>query len=139
MANDESQGMPSASSATPVAAVAAPHSPAARDMLTFCRDLLDNPPMDPTLRVNQQEWRCEIDVGSRWEAEQLVRASGEKWKLQEQRDRQLPGGEIAPIGYSFEVMIREQYLLQRTKTGEYLCVRRRRGVLSPMAIAEDVG
>ena len=108
----------------------------------FFKSILDPSENMKTLTSGSSREDCEIDVGTRWPREAWD-PSKDDWKPDVQASRKLPEGEIEPIGYSFEVMIRDQYLLQyrksKGKDGQYVCIRRRRGVLSPMAITEDAG
>ncbi|HZR80790.1 MAG TPA: hypothetical protein VFD92_06815 [Candidatus Binatia bacterium] len=103
------------------------------DVWAFCERVLSD-----RQHFGKETVVSEIDVGSRWDAETGL-AKRDRWTFVEQRYRHLTDGDLEPIGYSFEVMIRDQYLLRIDRAGNYLCVKRRRGVLVPMAIADSPG
>lgn len=75
---------------------------------------------------------CEIDVGARFRTQ----AFPADWSEKLEGIPEVSDGDVEPIGYSFEVMIHEQYLVRRHRDGRMEYERRRRAVLAPKPIGE---
>lgn len=54
----------------------------------------------------------EIDVGSRWSCRCLPE---DEWRERDTRYSSWSGGDIEPVGFAFEAVIRERHLLRRNR------------------------